>query len=614
MPLQNFIARSLPTISAVWLNLVDQLLIGTGGQAPNARTAAEIIAGVVPTNLAYPPGNAFRYGVDPTGVADSTVAIQNWINATWGMYQFLDAQGLWNGGGGASPVMQLPPGKFKVSGTMFLPTGVTFRGTGHPANTTNHTRIIMNSTATSPPNGAGDNRNKPMFKFRRGTLPSGGVLDNSACTSTIQELEFWFVTGSNDFSNPLSGAGITFAAYPLGGTFAFDVDSTDFRFISCVFQNTPCCFWGKDVTLTPSIRGDGFIGNRGIGVFFEECEFDTAAAHVWMQNCNLDLFYKNCQFFGGRHRYDGCTGKVVYQTCRWHGNAYVDAATVPNTLSEFALKGCDIEINNANAFLLLSKSLTADISDNCALIGASGASFMELTDADGGLISSNAINNSGFNAPAGTGIADFVAAIKMRGCRQMLVEANSIFLTAAATYGGFGILSGSSARAPESNFFTGNSITAPYNGANFNNQDRYLNVGTLDILGVNFDLKDGAAVAAAGNTWFKTRMSIQKVQPVFGANITIDASLANAFEVVATTGAAFTILNPTNIQANTAQEITITIFNFSGGALGAITFGANYKLSALVAPANTFNKSICFRFDGTNLWREFARTPADVPN
>ena len=38
------------------------------------QTLAELVAGVTPTNYVYPPGNVLRYGADPTGVADSSVA------------------------------------------------------------------------------------------------------------------------------------------------------------------------------------------------------------------------------------------------------------------------------------------------------------------------------------------------------------------------------------------------------------------------------------------------------------------------------------------------------------------------------------------------------------
>ena len=87
-------------------------------------------------------------------------------------------------------------------------------------------------------------------------------------------------------------------------------------------------------------------------------------------NINLDLQFKNYQFFGGMHRYEGCTGKVVYQSGRWHGNAYVDAATVHNDFVKFELKAADIEIG-PQTFLRLSRSRLIDISQNAVLGGTS---------------------------------------------------------------------------------------------------------------------------------------------------------------------------------------------------------------------------------------------------
>jgi Pectate lyase superfamily protein len=51
-----------------------------------ARTAPEIAAGVMPTNLAYPQGDVRRYGADPTGSADSTTGIQNALNVGQAVY------------------------------------------------------------------------------------------------------------------------------------------------------------------------------------------------------------------------------------------------------------------------------------------------------------------------------------------------------------------------------------------------------------------------------------------------------------------------------------------------------------------------------------------------
>lgn len=62
------------TVDPVNDSVLSQAIIG-GLLYP--RTAAEISAGVTPTNYAYPPGDVRRYGADPTGASDSTTAIQN---------------------------------------------------------------------------------------------------------------------------------------------------------------------------------------------------------------------------------------------------------------------------------------------------------------------------------------------------------------------------------------------------------------------------------------------------------------------------------------------------------------------------------------------------------
>jgi len=64
MGLQNFIARRLPTIKAVWLNLIDNYVIGTGAKSPYERTTLETTQGVTPVNFAFQPGDVRRYVLD----------------------------------------------------------------------------------------------------------------------------------------------------------------------------------------------------------------------------------------------------------------------------------------------------------------------------------------------------------------------------------------------------------------------------------------------------------------------------------------------------------------------------------------------------------------------
>ena len=110
------IASSAVTSSKLATGAVLDAALNTGSQiyAVNQtynRTAAEISAGVTPTNYGYAPGDVRRYGADATGSADSTTAIQNAINTGGAVY--------------------LPGGTYKVTGTLTFPNTVSvFRGDG----------------------------------------------------------------------------------------------------------------------------------------------------------------------------------------------------------------------------------------------------------------------------------------------------------------------------------------------------------------------------------------------------------------------------------------------------------------------------------------------------
>lgn len=110
------------------------------------------------------------------------------------------------------------------------------------------------------------------------------------------------------------------------------------------------------------------------------------------------------------------------------------------------------------------------------------------------------------------------------------------------------------------------------------------------------------------------------VYPLDPANVTVTYSAAMTFDVAdgdqftisANTGAAFAINAPLNPAFG--RTITIVIRNINGAGLGVATFNAVFKLAgAWVQPANTFNRSITFRHDGTS-WQERGRSPADIPN
>ena len=98
----------------------------------------------------------------------------------------------------------------------------------------------------------------------------------------------------------------------------------------------------------------------------------------------------------------------------------------------------------------------------------------------------------------------------------------------------------------------------------------------------------------------------------YSAAISTDASLGSNCTVTATNATPFTISNPTNPSVGELLEYTIR--NNSGGALGALTFGALFKIGAAwVQPATSFNRAILFRWNGTN-WVEKYRSAADISN
>ena len=84
--------------------------IVTGISPACVRTAAELAAGVMPTNYAYPPGHLYRYGTNTTpGTTDMTTALQNWGKV---------------GGNLIFPV----PENAKLNGVITLPSNTTVSG------------------------------------------------------------------------------------------------------------------------------------------------------------------------------------------------------------------------------------------------------------------------------------------------------------------------------------------------------------------------------------------------------------------------------------------------------------------------------------------------------
>lgn len=118
--------------------------------------------------------------------------------------------------------------------------------------------------------------------------------------------------------------------------------------------------------------------------------------------------------------------------------------------------------------------------------------------------------------------------------------------------------------------------------------------------------------ASDANLWeFKTGFAQSTATITYSASMTPDARAANSQTITVTDANAFTINAPSN--AVTGRRLKITLRNTSGGALGAATWNAVYKMSAWTNPANGFSRSIEFEYDGAN-WIQINQTGVDVTN
>jgi hypothetical protein len=100
------------------------LTAGLIGSILYPKTAAEIAAGVIPTNYAYAPGDIRRYGADPTGVADSSPALMSAIAANSDVFDTFEGGGnyLFN----SSVIIK---SVLRIRGVQKTLTGTTTRGT-----------------------------------------------------------------------------------------------------------------------------------------------------------------------------------------------------------------------------------------------------------------------------------------------------------------------------------------------------------------------------------------------------------------------------------------------------------------------------------------------------
>jgi len=96
----------------------------------------------------------------------------------------------------------------------------------------------------------------------------------------------------------------------------------------------------------------------------------------------------------------------------------------------------------------------------------------------------------------------------------------------------------------------------------------------------------------------------------YGPRISTNAAAGNYFRIAVTDDNPFTIQDPA--EPSPGQQITYDIRNDSSGAVGKISWGAEFQLAGpFTTPASRKRRTVTFYYDGT-AWIELARAVADI--
>jgi len=102
----------------------------------------------------------------------------------------------------------------------------------------------------------------------------------------------------------------------------------------------------------------------------------------------------------------------------------------------------------------------------------------------------------------------------------------------------------------------------------------------------------------------------KQVDLVYGSVINIDASLGNSMLLIVTNSSNFVINSPTN--SLKGQLMYLTVKNSSGGAIGGVSWPADFRVVSLPIPPNGFSRTLTLLYNGSQ-WVEVSNA-SNVPN
>jgi hypothetical protein len=423
------------------------------------------------------------FGAKGDGINDDTNPIRKAMESAAQMYNQTGMGFPPAGNHYAPPIVLFKPGCYRVTDEIIVYNGLTVSGEVANPFTVGHTRLIMDLI--------GNNNTifKPSSSFQ------GQDRTNNA-TYTIQDLEFWFVTvqgsiiepaGINGTIGPSYGNNIDGTPQYNGCAIKISEQCLDVRIKRCNFFQSPY----SSILLTND-EEEPTENNRSIHI--DECEFDTGNRFIRGENVSLDLTINSCTFYSGSAQIDiyNCSGDIIINSSRFDFNPHV--VIQESNLNSFHFVGN----HHTNYNLIDSISGGFITIDNAKIINISSNTFDKIKESTihiisckGGVVSNNAINNSGINtentAPNINFISDLVpAAIRLSGCKNIIVSGNSISTTeTGATFGGFGIYTRDYLSNSQGNYIFGNLVSGNYNGQNWNGQNRKVNVDPGDTKAQN---------------------------------------------------------------------------------------------------------------------------------
>lgn len=326
------------------------------------------------------------------------------------------------------------------------------------------------------------------------------------------------------------------------------------RFDRCVFGDA------NDVACTAYVKFTGTVGFPSDTTCFVNCQFNHGAggglAQYWM-------YFDN--FLGGSH--------ISFDSCYVEMCEYLFGQTGTTVVQRLSIVNTPLNPNTGWA----DGTIPSGFFQEFALHGASWVlGNVTLT----GMVRSNITGNNFLGNLTISGGSGSVTGNAINGV--LTVTGACVGLTVA-----------------------GNALT----GAS----------GTINTATGQVSVYGNSAASAANQKISPSRFEKASVKTLatdrtavaYSASMTPDASDATRFVITPNNGVAFTINAPTNLSSE--QEIEIVITNSTGGALGAVTWNAIFKMAAWTNPATGFHRGIRFWYDGTFLY-EISRNTADIPN